>query len=1006
MKILALRFKNINALKGDFKVDFTQPPLSEAGLFAITGPTGSGKTTLLDVMCLALYNQVPRLGRISKNTIEQSGAILTRHTQEAYAEVTYACHKGTFTSRWSISTARTGNLRDYEMQISREDGSLVDLKKSEVPATNESLIGLTYDQFIRSTLLAQGSFAKFLTSTKDERSALLEQITGTHIYRQLGRMAYERYKAVGDKLHDLRVSRETLLTDKASDKDLADWQQQQQRLGQQERVVREELKSLDALLEKWKHYHALKEDHTALFQQKQIAEAAWNEFTEQEGKQLDQHEALIPLQDELQGWREQRQQIQEKEQALQRVIQSVEMQQQEQKDIRLAAEKLLDQPLSDETVVPKLTALAEEVQRLEKEREEQASVYKHARELARQALAPSSLDWNGRIEEGTLRFFRQKKDKLANSIRTLEEKLPTDYAVRPQASREQLDQVMWQLKEWEQLEQTIIQAQQERSALQETIAQREKELAILPNQLNVAKQALMIAEKEVQRLEAEQEVKRLQQELSELRQQLQKDEPCPLCGSTDHPFAEHQPDKAPVNQALANARQQTKEKQEVVWQLEAKQQQLQERNVEENQKLEKGEQALQEQQAQLKAVQQRLGEPWVSKGWQEGQQQVAQWREDIGLLQEWWVDFKALKGIVPQLEKMAAAKKKGETLKVEIEALYRGPNVHRDTGALINQWTDLQGQIKNARIQLEQVKEAEQKARQVWSAIHAEVSAAVQTLGYEKVEEALAHWLPTETWRQWQTKRDTLQGRLKDIQSQLTALQQQLDKQAKGLSQKTEATLQQEQTVQRSQLERVVEEKQKVDASIHAQEQLQQRLAQIEAEMKQEEAANEKWRLLNTYIGDAKGKGFAEFAQALTLKQLTLLANERLQQLTKRYWIDTPEDSEEDTLIVIDRDMGDERRSVKTLSGGETFLVSLALALALSDLAAQSVKIESIFIDEGFGTLDPEVLDQTLDVLERLQLQDNKTIGIISHVAALKERITTQIQLQQDGQGLSRLEVV
>ncbi|NJW55823.1 hypothetical protein, partial [Salinimicrobium oceani] len=96
------------------------------------------------------------------------------------------------------------------------------------------------------------------------------------------------------------------------------------------------------------------------------------------------------------------------------------------------------------------------------------------------------------------------------------------------------------------------------------------------------------------RLEAEQEVKRLQQELSELRQQLQKDEPCPLCGSTDHPFAEHQPDKAPVNQALANARQQTKEKQEVVWQLEAKQQQLQERNVEENQKLEKGEQALQE----------------------------------------------------------------------------------------------------------------------------------------------------------------------------------------------------------------------------------------------------------------------------------------------------------------------------------------------------------------------------------------------------------------------------
>ncbi len=1006
MKLLSIRFKNINALKGTHEVDFTKPPLSEAGLFAITGPTGSGKTTLLDVICLALYNQVPRLGKISKNTIEQAGAILTRHTDEAMAEVTYTCSKGTYTSRWSISTARTGNLRDYEMQISKDGGALLDLKKREVPATNESLIGLTYDQFIRSTLLAQGSFAKFLTSTKDERSALLEQITGTHIYRQLGRMAYERYKAVGDKLHDLRVSRETLLEDKASAEELKDWRQQQQRLGQQERSIREEIKSLDALLEKWKHYHALKEDRAALVQQQQTAEAAWNEFVEQEGKQLERHEALIPVQDKLQAWREQRHQLQEKEEALQRAIQSVEEQQQEKKNIRLAAEKLLDQPLSDETVVPKLEALAEEIQRLEKERSEQASTYKHARELAKQALNPSSLDWNGRIEEGTLRFFRQKKDKLEQSIRTLEEKLPTDYAVRPQAAREQLDQVMWQLKEWAQLEQSIQQVQQERTALQETIQQREEELAALPSQLNSAQQALVIAEKEVQRLEAEQEVKRLQQDLAELRHQLKQGEPCPLCGSTAHPFAEHQPDGTPVNQELATARQDARDKQEKLWHLEARQQQLQERKVEDTQHLAKGEQALQEHQDQLELVQQRLGEPWVTNGWQKGQQQVEQWREDVGLLQEWWVDFKAVKDILPQLEKMAAAKKTGESLKAQIEARYSGHDVQRDTGKLISQWTDLQGQMKNARLQLEQAKEAELKVRQEWSAIHAEASAAVQALGYEKVEEALAHWLPADTWQQWQTKRDALQGQRKDVRSQLTALQQQLDKQAKGLSEKSEETLRQQLAEQQSQLEQVVEEKQQVDTSIHAQEQLQQRLAQLEAEMKQEAAANEKWRLLNAYIGDAKGKRFAEFAQALTLKQLSLLANERLQQLTSRYLIDTPEEQEDDTLIIIDRDLGDERRSVKTLSGGETFIVSLALALGLSDLAAHTVRIESIFIDEGFGTLDPEVLDQTLDVLERLQIQDNKTIGIISHVAALKERIGTQIQLQQDGQGHSRLEIV
>ena len=97
--------------------------------------------------------------------------------------------------------------------------------------------------------------------------------------------------------------------------------------------------------------------------------------------------------------------------------------------------------------------------------------------------------------------------------------------------------------------------------------------------------------------------------------------------------------------------------------------------------------------------------------------------------------------------------------------------------------------------------------------------------------------------------------------------------------------------------------------------------------------------------------------------------------------------------MVIDQDMGNQRRAISTLSGGETFMASLALALALSDLAAKNVQIESMFIDEGFGTLDAESLDQTLDALERLQLESSKLIGIISHVDSIKERVGTQIQL-------------
>ncbi|MFO7701479.1 MAG: SbcC/MukB-like Walker B domain-containing protein, partial [Psychroflexus maritimus] len=164
--------------------------------------------------------------------------------------------------------------------------------------------------------------------------------------------------------------------------------------------------------------------------------------------------------------------------------------------------------------------------------------------------------------------------------------------------------------------------------------------------------------------------------------------------------------------------------------------------------------------------------------------------------------------------------------------------------------------------------------------------------------------------------------------------------------------------------------------------------------------------ILNELIGDARGAKFNNFAQDLTLMHLLAMANHRLTKLNDRYQMDRPKNAEGEDLVVIDLHMGSERRSVKTLSGGETFMLSLALALALSDLASQNVKIDSLFIDEGFGTLDPETLDQTLDTLERLQAESNKIIGIISHVEALKERIQTQIQLTKNGQGYSSLTVV
>jgi len=167
----------------------------------------------------------------------------------------------------------------------------------------------------------------------------------------------------------------------------------------------------------------------------------------------------------------------------------------------------------------------------------------------------------------------------------------------------------------------------------------------------------------------------------------------------------------------------------------------------------------------------------------------------------------------------------------------------------------------------------------------------------------------------------------------------------------------------------------------------------------------QRWKNLHDLIGSRDGNKFSRFAQALTLAHLVRLANGHLYKLNSRYSIQNAEaDPNSLGLEIVDHYQADTIRSMKSLSGGESFLVSLALALGLSELASQRANIESLFIDEGFGTLDPQTLDTAITTLENLQA-NGKTIGIISHVEALKERIATQIQVKKQSGGISTLEI-
>ena len=181
------------------------------------------------------------------------------------------------------------------------------------------------------------------------------------------------------------------------------------------------------------------------------------------------------------------------------------------------------------------------------------------------------------------------------------------------------------------------------------------------------------------------------------------------------------------------------------------------------------------------------------------------------------------------------------------------------------------------------------------------------------------------------------------------------------------------------------------------------RAGQLLKAIKEKKNIADNWGRLNEMIGSADGKKFRQVAQEYTLDVLLSYANMQLEALTKRYHLQRIPSSL--SLQVIDKDMGDEIRSVFSLSGGESFLVSLALALGLASLSSSKMKVESLFIDEGFGSLDPSTLNIAMDALERLHNQGRK-VGVISHVQEMTERIPTQVKVIKQSSGKSRVEII
>ena len=209
MKILSIRLKNLNSLKGEWKIDFTQSPFAENGLFAITGPTGAGKTTLLDAICLALYHQTPRLGQITN----ASNEIMTRGTSECLAEVEFEVKGKAYRAFWSMRRSR-GNV---EGKLQPADAELAEVATGKVLATQirqkieaiEKLTGLDFGRFTKSMMLSQGNFAAFLNADENKRAELLEELTGTEVYGQISVKVHEHHSQAKQRLNALQVGATT-----------------------------------------------------------------------------------------------------------------------------------------------------------------------------------------------------------------------------------------------------------------------------------------------------------------------------------------------------------------------------------------------------------------------------------------------------------------------------------------------------------------------------------------------------------------------------------------------------------------------------------------------------------------------------------------------------------------------------------------------------------------------------------------------------------------------------
>ena len=986
MKILAIRGRNLASLEGDFEIDFTVEPLLSAGIFAISGPTGAGKSTLLDTMCLALFARTPRTDQAKENNVKLQDVsneqlsqsdprfLLRRGTSSGFAEVDFMALNGhRYRTRWSVARARdkeNGRLQNPRLALYNLDKEEEEQgTRSDLQARIIDLIGLTFEQFTRSVLLAQNDFSTFLKAEQGEKASLLEKLTGTELYSAISRQIFER-NARAKEAFDLiqtRIQGIELLTDE-EENDL------RTRLAGTEKELQR--------VEKAKaEQQALQEAVRSIEQQITIRQRQQKEAAD---KLVHATELLTVARHEYEKGVEEQQQSETRFKSLQQEI--------------LQARKL---DIQLDTAIRDLSHSEQQLKNVmlrkgEAEKKYQAAVLRRrqgAEEIARLTA------WRERYK---------KKERIAEQLSALLLHLDAASATRSGMeaavrSIETLRQEMAALnKQLSDLQQTSVNKQQALKRAEADYRNLEEELKAVDapaldkqiEKLRQEREQLLI---EQARLEASGNIK-------DLRGRLQDGQPCPVCGSTHHPFANQVP-VAPVS-ALTLQLQDLSNKKETYVAHTRHLTRLQQQLLQLHKELADSEAACKE----------MAGKQQLAASRQEREEAIV--KEQSTLLTQ---SLSAADLLFGNSEWQKAWLQNPETFRKTLTDFARQwhenteklHQLERQESAQKAECESLASFLPSLEKQAEESGQLHEKNRAAFSSLQAERKKLLNGRSADSVEQEYIRRM--EELKERLKKLSATQTEQSGIADQTRGIADQI---AKDLTEASADLLRRKAALDKWTadyldssggepleviLSRYTQEKTELAFRLRTQTENKAKVSGLQEELNVRRTESERWAKLNELAGSADGAKFRRIAQGYTLDILLNYANVQLRELTRRYRLErVPETL---ALQVIDRDMCDEVRTVHSLSGGESFLVSLALALGLSSLSSNRMRVESLFIDEGFGSLDAETLRVAMDALESLRTQGRK-IGVISHVQEMTERIPVRICVNRAGNGRSFLEVL